>query len=200
MPISPLELDRIVISKISGEKILDVGAGWGKWGFLTKKHYCEIVRNYTDTPYVAGLDIFFPYLITLKNHKIYDLLVNSNGLNIPFKNSVFDTVIASEILEHLDKKEGYYFIDELKRITKKRLIITTPNYFYKQKGENTPEGYNAHEEHKCSWKTGELKSLGFKCYGSGLKHIRNPLLHTIFHSLSYKLPRLSRIIIGIFDK
>ncbi len=45
--------------------------------------------------------------------------------HLPFKNSSFDTVLAIEIIEHLPNLESA--IMEIKRVTKKNVIITVPN-------------------------------------------------------------------------
>ena len=200
MSTSPLEFDPIIISKVLGSKILDVGSGYGKWGFLVKKYFWAISGYYDASPTVAGIDIFFPHLISLKKINTYDYIVNSDASKIPLKNSSFDTVIAVELLEHLGKDDGYAFIEEAKRVAIKRVIITTPNFKCLRGGMKGLDGFNVYENHKSYWKVSELESMGFKCYGSGIKFDTHPVIHTLFHSLTYIFPRISRYIIGVFDK
>jgi len=136
----------------------------------------------------------------LKKTDIYDSLINASGTNIPLKDGSFDSVIAAEVLEHLGKDKGYVFIDEAKRVTAKRLIITTPNFKDFRPGIEGLDGYNRNENHLSIWTVSELRSLGFKCYGVGTKWMIHPLLYTMLSSLTYPFPRLSRYIIGIYDK
>lgn len=49
---------------------------------------------------------------------------------LPFKNNVFDCILATEVLEHLDKPQ--YFVDEAYRVLEEdgRLIVTVPFMFH----------------------------------------------------------------------
>ena len=200
MSTSPLELDPIIIGKVLGSKILDVGSGYGKWGFLVKKFFWEISGDPVASPFVAGSDIFPPHLNSLKKMNIYDLLVNSDASSMPFKNESFDTVIAVELLEHLNRDNGLNFIEEAKRVAKKRVIISTPNFDSLREGRVGLDGFNKYEGHLSYWTVSELKSLGFKCFGIGLKNRIHPIIYTMFYSLTYKFPRLSKYIIAVYDK
>lgn len=78
--------------------------------------------------------------------------------NLPFKGKVFDTSLAIEVIEHETKEKGVRFINELKRITNLRIILTTPEGFFPLDfGNNHPE------THKSGWTKRELEMLGFKC-------------------------------------
>ncbi len=113
-----------IISKVKKdtEKILDVGAG-SAW---VAKYFCP--KNKT----VISLDIAIENLIKareqlpLKNHK----QTVADSFRLPFPDNSFDTVIASEIIEHVTNPE--LFVKELFRTVKPggELIITTP---YKEK-------------------------------------------------------------------
>jgi ubiquinone/menaquinone biosynthesis C-methylase UbiE len=70
--------------------------------------------DFLDTAIEIGKKIH-PQL-KLKQGNIYDL---------PYKNSEFDLVICTEVLEHL--KEPDKALKELKRVTKKYCIISVPN-------------------------------------------------------------------------
>lgn len=200
MSTSPLELDPIIIGKVVGSKILDIGTGYGKWGFLVKKFFWEISGNDEAIPMVGGIDIFLPHLLSLKKTSIYDFLINCNAARIPLKNNSFDTIIAVEILEHLNKNDGLTFIEETKRVAKKRVIISTPNFKCPRDGMKGYDGYNVYESHLSQWKVSELKSLGFRCYGIGIKNSFHPIIYSIFYSITYKFPRISKYIIAVFDK
>ncbi|MBI3032862.1 methyltransferase domain-containing protein [Candidatus Woesearchaeota archaeon] len=60
--------------------------------------------------------------IKLVSHNVHE--------KFPFKDNTFDTVVAGEILEHLENP--FAFLRECKRVVKKggRVIITTPNSCY----------------------------------------------------------------------
>ncbi len=77
-------------------------------------------------PQAVGLDINFNKL--RYNLSLGNSLVNGDIRSLSFKDSSFDTVICSEVIEHL-KKEDCIF-QELKRVLKKGgvLILGTPDY------------------------------------------------------------------------
>lgn len=45
------------------------------------------------------------------------------GVNLPFGDNKFDTVISVDTLEHIDKDDRGIFMDELKRVTRKTLLL-----------------------------------------------------------------------------
>ena len=46
--------------------------------------------------------------------------------DLPFKDNAFDTVIASEVLEHLEVKDFPTGLSELRRVCRRQLILTVP--------------------------------------------------------------------------
>jgi predicted SAM-dependent methyltransferase len=55
--------------------------------------------------------------------------VAATCVNLPFSDNSFDTVVASEIIEHVNYNDGKMLLKEAKRILKPqgKLIISTPN-------------------------------------------------------------------------
>ena len=200
MSTSPLEFDSIIIPKVRGSSFLDIGSGYGKWGFLLKKYFWQISGDSVSSPFVAGLDIFMPHLLSLKTMNIYDLLIKANAPRLPFKDNSFDTVLAIELLEHTDKENGARLLGELKRVAKLRAIVTTPNFKDFRDGLTGLDGYNPHEKHSSYWTVSELKKHNFDCLGTGIRFSSSYILNKVLHSLTYKLPRLSRYIIGVHYK
>jgi len=52
--------------------------------------------------------------------------INSHATKLPYKNNSFDTIILSDVIEHINKYKKA--ISEAKRVSKKRVIITVPAY------------------------------------------------------------------------
>ena len=46
-----------------------------------------------------------------------------------FSDRSFDAVIALELLEHLNKEEGYELIHNMERWARSKVIVSTPNGF-----------------------------------------------------------------------
>ncbi|MGK7876175.1 MAG: hypothetical protein AB4426_23625 [Xenococcaceae cyanobacterium] len=53
---SPTYLDPIIIARLVGETVLDVGCGHGRWGHLIQSNFWE--AGLTKPPKVDGLDGF----------------------------------------------------------------------------------------------------------------------------------------------
>jgi SAM-dependent methyltransferase len=147
---------RYLVKEISS--ILDVGCGTGG--------PARVIRGKEDT-YIVGIDIFLPSIELAKKTHSHDDYIMADVRNLPARDKTFDLVTAMEILEHLDKEEGLEFIHNLERIARRQIIITTPVGKHSQ---DTLDG-NPHQVHKHIWLPEELKSLGFKVRGHGIRDI-----------------------------
>lgn len=137
-------------------KIVDIGCGRS-----------SVLRQMYTGSYKVGLDFYKPYILQIKKESIHDLYIIGDARMLPFKTNYFDCVIATEILEHMDKKDGLKMIKECERVAKKKIIMTTPNGFLPTySGPND----NPNETHVCGYNLDELKKLGFRVFGfNGLK-------------------------------
>jgi len=132
--------------------------------------------------------------------KIYRLNLNKDKL--PFKNNSFDTIIAGDVIEHLENP--YLLLKECNRVLRHngKLIITTPNpvYFWvviKSIFCKMPKKESLQEVHLYNWTIFEmvnlLKHAGFKCLKLWGTIIRIPLI--MLEISTVKVPALSTIII-----
>lgn len=95
------------ISKyIMGDSVLDVGSNF------------QLLKPYCQNKFYLGLDID-------SNDSKPDIL--GDGLNLPFIDMSFDTVVATEIIEHVPNP--LQLLKECSRVCRNRLIVTTPNPF-----------------------------------------------------------------------
>lgn len=139
-------------------KILDVACGDGQFMAMINK----------DKKYqVTGVDIFSPYLASAKKTGVYTTLVKSDIRKLPFKKNEFDTVFCSQAIEHLSKKQGFEFIDQLEKIARKRVIIITPAGDLPQ----DPYDGNSYQRHLSTWSASDFKTRGYKVTGQGLKFL-----------------------------
>jgi len=95
-----------------GEKILDLGCGWGR--------VLKPVRTITQN--AVGLDISFQMLnsakMHLSHHNLPTPLVRGDGTLLPFKDNSFDKVYSLLVLQHLSKENGKKVILEIQRVLK----------------------------------------------------------------------------------
>ncbi|MBF0101820.1 MAG: class I SAM-dependent methyltransferase [Desulfobacterales bacterium] len=110
---TPHEETLNLIKTYAGSPILDVGCGIGAYikalndcGYPT----CGIESNaaYVDQALSNNLDV-----------RLY------SGKTLPFSSNTFDTVMAIEVLEHVDSWEN--LLNEMIRVAKRRVLVTTPN-------------------------------------------------------------------------
>jgi ubiquinone/menaquinone biosynthesis C-methylase UbiE len=177
---SPNEVEPYILRYIEkNNKVLDVGVGFGKNGYM--------IRVFNNPCYFVGSDIFRPYLKIVKYHRVYDDVVLHDAAVLPFKSDAFDACLASEVIEHLDKKAGVNFLNEIERVARKRVIIITPNKAEIREGALTPVGFNPWEAHKSSWAVCDFTRRGYKVYGIGFR------FHHRFGKLGFFLNRLFTI-------
>jgi SAM-dependent methyltransferase len=88
---------KLIPSQLDNKSILDVGCGYGEWGFLIR-------TRKQGSPFLIGLDIWMPYLKRLNSLTVYDLLIRAALPYIPLRQKSVNISLACEILEHLHKK------------------------------------------------------------------------------------------------
>jgi len=104
------------ILPLSFKLALDVGCGEGK----------KLRWLAREGKKVVGIDISIPALSRSKDLGV--LLVKADAVHLPFKGGVFDTLLVTEVLEHIPNFDG--LLEELKRVSSPRagILISVPNY------------------------------------------------------------------------
>ena len=102
-----------ILNTIVGTTVLEVGCGKG---YLAKKISQKKGKK------ITAVDIVIEPDLKKQNPKIKFKTANIELL--PFRNKSFDTVISTHTLEHV--QDLFQSISELRRVTKKRLIIIVP--------------------------------------------------------------------------
>jgi SAM-dependent methyltransferase len=195
MSTSPLSFDPFVVNNLPGPKFLDVGCGYGKWGFLLRAYR---TMEYGADLKITGIDLFQPHIDSLKRNGQYDELRCASALELPFDDKSFDSAVCCEILEHLTRPEGPRLFAELKRLCRKAFVVTTPLYDCYRGGGETIDGFNPYEAHQYCYRLPEFRSLGFtQVVGVGSK-LPSGKARAALSSLSYYVPSLARYGIGFW--
>lgn len=111
---------QFAVNEISdGDKVLEVGVGWGELA-------CNIKRFKNVA--LWGVDIAESALEKVKSYLEDSQLVDLSTEKLKFQDDQFDAVICLEIFEHL--QNPYYALTEIQRVLKPRgkLILSIPNY------------------------------------------------------------------------
>jgi len=200
--------------KLNPVSILDIGIGFGKWGFLFRE-YLDInsflfkespaydPEGYRNKNYIYkdkenwkrtidGIEVAAEYVGTIQN-LIYNKIFIGNIEEIADSLNTYDLIICGDIIEHIEKEKGKGLVKKLYQKSNDAIIIATPAYFI-------PQGSifdNIHESHKSFWIESDFKEYKFTqfYYRSGmliavlLKHRRERLIkgEGIMTGFAYKL-------------
>jgi SAM-dependent methyltransferase len=108
--------------------LLDVGCGRG-YGF-------DVLRDHTASH--TGVDISLEFLREACSGYRSAAFAQTTGERLPFRAGSFDTIIAFEVIEHLQDDLG--FLSELKRLLRPGgvVAVSTPNRLVSSGGQKAP--------------------------------------------------------------
>ena len=132
------------------KSILDLGIGFGMYGFLARNYGViwnsditqEQYDNWKNEIIVDGIEIS-KSLITDLHRMLYNKIYIGDFSVIAPRLKDYDLYIMGDSIEHLDKSVAIELIKKLK--DKGKLIIATPDYWC----EGTAVLGNEHDKHKC---------------------------------------------------
>jgi ubiquinone/menaquinone biosynthesis C-methylase UbiE len=155
-----------LIKKLRPKTIMDIGFGYGKYGFLIREYLREKDgANWQPVKKIDGIEAFSNYVSTIQK-EIYDNIFIGDATNMEIKD--YDLYLMIECIEHMNKEKALNLLD---RITKKgKVIVTTPKKYTKQ-GEMHGNKYEKHISH---WTKED-----FKKYNPEDHSIKNTLILVI---------------------
>lgn len=206
MSSSPTYLDPVVIPLITGNSLLDVGCGYGRWGNLVRSNFWE--AGLTTPPIVDGLDAFQPNVDFCLRNGAYRSVWRQT-LPGTLKGS-WDTVLACEVLEHLPQEAIDDVLTIFEMHAARRVIISTPNWPYFRGGGETALGYNEFEAHLSYTSRTWLRKRGYKVSVAGFGNPRHLFIRGLrrlgfkgslaaFESALHVFPSLGQAIVAYKD-
>jgi hypothetical protein len=156
MPSShPKQINEIVsiISHLKPKKFIDIGVGFGKYGFLVRE-YADVNCRPGNEPYVYenkrtiihGIEGFPEYIGDLQRN-IYDKLFLGDALKkVDEIDNDYDLIFLVDIFEHFSKEDGELLLDKLLK-KGKNILISTP----KNMQEQDDVFGNEFEIHRYNW-------------------------------------------------
>lgn len=119
-------LNKFVSKKdIKNKSVLDIGCGYGWFELFSLKH---------GVKKIVGTEITDIDLETARKHiknkkVVFDV---ASAIELPYKNSTFDTVVSWEVLEHIPKNTEQTMFSEVSRVLNKNgsFYLSTPYASY----------------------------------------------------------------------
>jgi len=150
-----------LIRKINPKSILDLGVGFGRWGILSR----EFLEIWDNEKYptrwervIDGVEIFSDY-IKPYHYLFYNEIYFTDALFFMRENQKkYDLIICGDIIEHMEKEDGFELISLCLK-NSKYLLINIPL------GKNwvqTKKYDNIYEEHKSVWEKKDFKKYRYK--------------------------------------
>lgn len=100
---------------LPGDDFLDVGCGTGEY----------LAEAVDADAFAVGSDLSLAYCRRARSHG--GVVVQGDGLQLPFADRSIDVVLCSEVVEHIETATAPLVIQELARVAARSVIITTPN-------------------------------------------------------------------------
>src|ERR1700730_2128274 len=147
-----------LISLTNPQSLLDIGVGFGKYGFLARE-YPELWDGremYSQwTRRIDGIEPFQAYLTPI-HRLIYSNLYEGNALDVVKElNTHYDLALLIDVLEHFVEPDGRQLLSEIS--TKARnVLISTPKHPAHQEAAFG----NPYERHLSEWRAKDFEFLG----------------------------------------
>ena len=94
-----------------------------------------------------------------------------DAVALPLRAKSVDAVLLLQVLEHVEKSQGLSVLEEMERVARKAVILSTPNGFVEQDAV----GGNPYQVHKSGWGIRELEALGYSVQGyEGFRAFKRP--------------------------
>jgi len=141
------------VNKIVGlqpKSVLDVGCGYGKWGYLCREYLDAFYGRWRREDWAAridGVEYFEPY-IQEHQRALYSNIIIGDIRDVCADLDEYDLIIAGDVIEHLFKDEAEAVVETLYAKARQMLIVNIPL----GEGWDHPEQYgNPAELHRSEW-------------------------------------------------
>jgi len=155
------EILELIIETNPG-KLLDIGIGFGKYGFLSRE-YLELWEPGAvygaHKRQIDGIEAFEAYLTPL-HRLIYDQIFTGDARDIlPAISDRYDLILMIDVLEHFTHEDGLKVLEECRRLGR-NILISVPKIMSAQE-----EVYgNPYETHRFNWKQKDFSGIPDKFF------------------------------------
>ena len=151
-----------LIRQLKPRSILDVGIGFGKWGHLFRE-YTDILaaerdpRRYERQNWQVRIDGIegFPRYVTEMHRYLYSEIHIGDARALIPKLPSYDLIFMGDIIEHLEKEDGFQLLRDAIEKSNKAVIVSTP----KNETEQADLCANELERHRSLWSDGDFQKF-----------------------------------------
>ncbi len=152
-----------LLQKLKPKKILDIGKGFGKYGFLiheyigidnTRKINADKSLKDQSNVLIDAVEVDADLMLPHLPH-IYNKIYFGDILQLYKQLPPYDFVLMIDIIEHINKEGALLLLKHFLQQGSK-IIVATPKHFFQQ------ELYESEfENHVSHWNLKDFKNLGF---------------------------------------
>jgi ubiquinone/menaquinone biosynthesis C-methylase UbiE len=157
----------LINTATSGERVVDIGCGVGKWSALLAENGAEVI-SLDNSP-----SMLRKVAQRCKQSRIESKIspILSDGFCLPFSNDIFDGATLNWVLAHVPVVKNFQFIREIHRVVKRNgWLFISDSYWRGQEGgkeqvQIRETGGRRYEVYKYYYEPSELKQLLQKTFG-----------------------------------
>lgn len=162
---SRIDLSRIDFQKVAEGKplplpdfkILDIGCGFGKWGFLIRDTFEVMIgQNFNKKEWkihITGVEPFDKCITKIQKEIYHEIIQEDIFDALPILGK-YDLILMGDVIEHFDKEKAFELLSLLFEHTE-NVIISTPLGFMPQ----GPWADNEREIHRSGWELKDFKKF-----------------------------------------
>jgi len=126
-----LTADYDLLGLRSGDRVLDLGCGFGRHAFEALRRGASVVASDLAVDELVSTRTMFSAMIRAgeTNQDASGTVVRADALHLPFADGSFDRIVASEVLEHIDDDRAA--LAELTRVLRPggTMAVTVPSWW-----------------------------------------------------------------------
>ena len=145
------------IVRLQPTSVLDIGVGFGKWGFLAREYTDINAHQYKREDWkvrIEGVEAFPEYATPVYPY-IYDKIHHGDLRTVLPDLTTYDLVIIGDVIEHFDKEAGLELLQQLRKKSQ-YILLSSPTVFFTQELFE-----NAFEQHKSLWTVDDFGGFQF---------------------------------------
>jgi len=157
------------VEKLNPMRVLDIGAGMGKYGLLIREQYLSKKAEQGELEPIDDIRIDAVedtrYLLTERLRQIYNNLFTDDIFNCENKLEKYDLILLIDVVEHWTKEKALEMIGRL--LEHGPVMISTP----KRTGMYKEHFYGDPRHHITQWIPEDFREFNYKIIESQLSYI-----------------------------